>query len=99
MQGLGGPTPLDLPPRQLSFDLRPVRPNARARRRTPVRPHQLGLGGQVDGFVRVGRCPQCAHELGGRSDCTQCGAFTCTGCDTVTSQNGGDGKRCARCAE
>jgi hypothetical protein len=64
-------------------------------KRRPKRPHQLGLG---EGFVRVGRCPSCAHELHGRTDCTECGAFTCARCDAFTSVNGGDGTCCARCA-
>jgi hypothetical protein len=59
------------------------------------RAHQLGLG---QGFARKPtRCTSCGHELGEARDCIVCGAFTCAGCDTLTTANGGNGTRCYRC--
>jgi hypothetical protein len=66
------------------------------RARRPPRPHQLGLG--ADFVRRPSRCVGCGHELAELElDCSCCGAFLCTECDTMTTSNGGDGRTCYGC--
>jgi hypothetical protein len=87
--------PLDHPLSKRQQTLTALFPRPRAK---PIkRAHQLGLG--IDaGWRRVGRCPGCAAELEQPGQCTECAGFICARCDGWTSQNGGDGTCCARCA-